>query len=77
MIILHSLFIITDRNHGKSFKYPENRLIAGKKSQNKSLPPKNMRSTEIKNLQKDMVLLEGQDALKNTEETLASKKELA
>ena len=44
-----------------------------KKVKNKSLPPKNMRSTEIKYLQKDMVLLEGKDALKNTEETLASK----
>lgn len=35
-----------------------------------------MRSTEIKYLQKHMVLLEGKEALKNTEKTLLVKEEL-
>lgn len=35
-----------------------------------------MRSTEIKYLRKDMVLLEGKEALKNTEKTLLVKEEL-
>lgn len=35
-----------------------------------------MRSTEIKYLQKDTVLLEGKEALKNTEKTLPVKEEL-
>jgi hypothetical protein len=54
--MLHSLFCIADRNHGKCFKCPENGFIVfggwGESSKNKYPVPKNMRSTEIKYLEK-------------------------